>query len=116
MVHVSHTYYIKMFLEKDINVFTWNYRAYGRSKGKPSPENLKKDVLEVYRYMREHLKLKGKIGIYGRSLGGIPSSFLSNKVDMAIIDRSFCNLAAMAKWKYRGKFADYLFKIGSCGW
>jgi fermentation-respiration switch protein FrsA (DUF1100 family) len=116
MVHVSHTYYIKMFLEKDINVFTWNYRAYGRSKGKPTPENLKKDVLEVYRYMRDRLKITGKIGIYGRSLGGIPSSFLSNKVDMAIIDRSFCNLAAMATWKYRGKFADYLFKIGSCGW
>ena len=44
MVHLSHTFYIKMFLEKGINVFTWNYRAYGRSKGKPAPENLKKDV------------------------------------------------------------------------
>ena len=116
MVHVSHTYYIKMFLDKGINVFTWNYRAYGRSKGKPSPENLKKDVEEVYRYLRETLKLRGKIGIYGRSLGGIPSSYLANKVDMAIIDRSFCNLSAMARWKYQGKFADYLFKIGSCGW
>ena len=31
-----------MFLEKGINVFTWNYRAYGRSKGKPTPENLLK--------------------------------------------------------------------------
>ena len=116
MVHLSHTFYIKMFLEKGINVFTWNYRAYGRSKGKPSPENLKKDVQEVLKYLREHLKLRGKIGIYGRSLGGIPSSFLSSQVQMAIIDRSFCNLSAMATWKYRGAFADYLFKIGSCGW
>jgi len=70
----------------------------------------------VYKYLREKLKLRGKIGIYGRSLGGIPSSFISNSVQMAIIDRSFCNLAAMAKWKYRSSFADYLFKIGSCGW
>lgn len=116
MVHLSHTFYIKLFLEKHINVFTWNYRAYGRSKGKPTPENLKKDVECVYRYLREKLGLKGKIGIYGRSLGGIPSSYLSNKVDMAIVDRSFCNLAAMARWKYHSTFADYLFKIGSCGW
>ena len=35
---------------------------------------------------------------------------------MAIVDRSFCNLAAMARWKYQSRFADYLFKIGSCGW
>ena len=116
MVHLSHTYYIKMFLDKNINVFTWNYRAYGRSHGKPTPENLKRDILEIYKYLRERLGMKGKIGIYGRSLGGIPSSFLSNKVDMAIIDRSFCNLSAMARWKYHGTFADYLFKIGSCGW
>ena len=62
------------------------------------------------------MKLRGKIGIYGRSLGGIPSSFLSDRVDMAIIDRSFCNLSAMARWKYYGTFADMLFKLGSCGW
>ena len=80
MVHLSHTYYIKMFLDKGINVFTWNYRAYGRSKGKPTPDNLKRDVVAVYKYLRNELGLKGKIGIYGRSLGGIPSTFLSNKV------------------------------------
>ena len=57
MVHLSHTYYIKMFLEKGINVFTWNYRAYGRSEGKPEPDNLKKDVLEVLKYMRTKLNL-----------------------------------------------------------
>lgn len=116
MVHLSHTYYINMFLNKGINVFTWNYRAYGRSKGNPSPDNLKSDVAEVLKYLRDTMKMKGKIGIYGRSLGGIPSSFLSNNVQMAIVDRSFCNLAAMARWKYHSQFADYLFKIGSCGW
>ena len=116
MVHVSHTYYIKVFLEKGINVFTWNYRAYGRSSGTTSPDNLTKDVQEVYNYLRNVIKLRGKIGIYGRSLGGVPSSFLSSQVDMAIVDRSFGNLADMARWKYRSRFADYLFKIGSCGW
>ena len=66
--------------------------------------------------MRNDLGLKGKIGVYGRSLGGIPATYISPKVDMAIIDRSFCNIGAMAYWKYRGSFADWLFKVFSCGW
>ena len=60
--------------------------------------------------------LKGKIGVYGRSLGGIPSCYISKKTDMAIIDRSFSSLSAMAYWKYRGTAADMIFKLGSCGW
>ena len=95
---------------------TWNYRSYGRSKGAPSPETLKEDIEAIYKFMRKEMGMKGKIGVYGRSLGGIPSSHISTKVDMAIIDRSFCNLSAMAYWKYRGHFADLLFKFGTCGW
>ena len=116
MVHLSHTYYLKFFLEKGINVMTWNYRAYGRSKGTPSPSTLKDDIEAIYNFMRNNMGLKGKIGVYGRSLGGIPSCYISPKVDMAIIDRTFCNLSAMAYWKYRGSFADILFKVGTCGW
>ena len=116
MVHLSHTFYLKFFLDKGINVMTWNYRSYGRSKGTPSPDNLKEDIEAIYNYMRKEMGIQGKIGVYGRSLGGIPSSYISTKVDMAIIDRSFCNLSAMAYWKYRGHFADIVFKVGTCGW
>lgn len=116
MVHLSHTFYLKFFLDRGINVMTWNYRAYGRSKGAPSPETLKEDIEAIYKFMRKEMGMKGKIGVYGRSLGGIPSSHISTKVDMAIIDRSFCNLGAMAYWKYRGHFADLIFKVGTCGW
>lgn len=42
--------------------------------------NLKSDVDTIYKYMRETLKLRGKIGIFGRSLGGIPASFMSDRV------------------------------------
>lgn len=58
----------------------------------------------------------GKIGIYGRSLGGIPSSHVASKVDMAIIDRSFCNLGDMASYKYYGKITALLLNLASCGW
>ena len=70
---MSHTFYLKFFLEKGINVFTWNYRAYGRSKGTPSPDTLKKDIESIYTFMRKDMGIKGKIGVYGRSLGGIPA-------------------------------------------
>jgi len=35
---------------------------------------------------------------------------------MAIVDRSFCNLKDMARHKYFGIAAWWLFKVGSCGW
>ena len=117
MIFESHNYYLKkLFLEKGINVLTWNYRGYGRSSGTPLPETLKSDMIHVYRYMREKMNLKGKIGVYGRSLGGIPSSFLCKHVDMAIIDRSFSNFSDIAYWNFHGKFADNLFKVVSFGW
>jgi len=62
------------------------------------------------------MELKGKIGVYGRSLGGIPSSFLSSKVEMTIVDRSFSSLESMAITKFFGKIASKLFLIVSCGW
>ena len=106
-----------MFLDNGMNVFVWNYRAYGRSKGKPTPENLKSDVDEVYEFLRSpKIGFKGLIGIYGRSLGGIPASHLARKIDMAIIDRSFGSLEAIAEWKFRSKFAKFLLRFGTCGW
>lgn len=116
MVHASHSFYLQLFLERGINVFTWNYRGYGRSTGKPSPDCFASDIESVYEYLTKTLGVRGKIGVYGRSLGGIPSSILAPKVDMTIVDRTFCTLADMAKWKYHGKLASWLLKMGSCGW
>ena len=60
--------------------------------------------------------LKGKIGVYGRSLGGIPTSYLVQYSDMVIIDRSFGNLYDVAYHKFYGWFATMMFKIGTMGW
>ena len=49
MINYPHAYYLRYFLQKNINVMIWNYRGYGRSKtygcctNKPSPENLAED-------------------------------------------------------------------------
>lgn len=116
MVHFSHNSYLKYFLEKGFNVMTWNYRGYGRSSGQISPHTLQNDIETIYKYLRKELGITGKIGIYGRSLGGVSASYLANQVDMAIIDRSFCNFKDMAKYKYHGPVASALMLVGSCGW
>ena len=79
----------------------WNYRGYGRTKGTncfterfnyPSPKHICEDSEAVLNYLRETVGVKGKIGVYGRSLGGIAATHLSKYVDMIICDRTFGNL------------------------
>ena len=116
MILASHAFYLKIFLERGINVLTWNYRGYGRSEGKESPGAFNGDIHTVIKYARNELGLKGKIGIYGRSLGGIPTTVAQDKVDMIILDRSFSNLNDMAIWKYFGPVASKMLRLFSCGW
>jgi hypothetical protein len=116
MVNQPHGFYLKLFLNKNINVMVWNYRGYGLSKGKPNPYNIRKDAETILSYMREVLGLRGKFGVYGRSLGGIPTTHLCHKVDMVIADRTFSNFDILSQRKFYHKIARVLFKIGSCGW
>lgn len=62
------------------------------------------------------MNLKGKIGVYGRSLGGVPTTHLSDRVDMIIADRTFSDFEVLANRKFYSTFARHLFNIGTCGW
>lgn len=68
---------IKLFLNLKINVMTWNYRGYGLTKGTTSPSNIKSDAEEILNFVKNVLGVKGKIGVFGRSLGGIASTHLA---------------------------------------
>jgi fermentation-respiration switch protein FrsA (DUF1100 family) len=94
----------------------WNYRGYGQSKGRPNPTNIRKDGELMVRYLRETLGLTGKIGIYGRSLGGIVTSHLVDKSDFIYADRTFSNFTVLPDRKFFSCIAKYLFKLGSGGW
>ena len=74
----------------------WNYRGYGLSDGTPDPYNIRNDADKIYKYLREEMKLKGKIGVYGRSLGGIPTTHLADRADMIFADRTFANFEVLA--------------------
>lgn len=116
MAHSSHSFHLKYFLDRNCNVFVWNYRGYGLSNGTPSPSNLKTDIDIIFKHLRNEIKVTGKMGVFGRSLGGIPSSHLAERCDFAVIDRTFASLDAIARFRFGNGFASLLFKIASFGW
>ena len=99
-----------------MNVLVWNYRGYGRSNGHPSPKHLTKDSDVILKYLKETMGLRGFIGVYGRSLGGIVTTYLADKVEMIIADRTFCNFKKLAVRKFYSSLSEYLFKFTSCNW
>jgi len=64
--------------------------------------------------MRNKLGLRGKIGIYGRSLGGIATTHLCKYTDMVIVDRSLSNFEDVIDSKFMGKSGVCLYKLGTC--
>jgi hypothetical protein len=125
MINYPHAYYLRFFQQRSFNVMIWNYRGYGLSKGSgccgdspcatsTSPSNIKKDAESVLRYMRQQIGLRGKIGVYGRSLGGIAATHLMSYVDMVIVDRSFANFDDVIERKFFGQKAVCLYKFALC--
>jgi len=54
------------------------------------------DIKTIVSHVKNVIGIKGKIGVYGRSLGGIATSAICDHVQMVIIDRSFANLEIVA--------------------
>lgn len=97
-----------------MNVVVWNYRGYGCSKGTPDPYNIKRDGESVLEFCVKTLQLKGKIGIYGRSLGGIVACHLgkyAKGIDMLIADRTLGNFETLTKKKMFGVGIHHAFNF-----
>jgi pimeloyl-ACP methyl ester carboxylesterase len=100
MVTSPNAYWLNFFLKRGINVMCWNYRGYGNSEESMfstiSPYICKADSERVLDFMVNKLKLRGKIGVYGRSLGGIASTHLAytypKLIYALIVDRTFGDL------------------------
>ena len=100
MVNAANAYWLNFFLKRDCNVICWNYRGYGESKkgwfDTLNPATSKRDAEKVLAFAIERLQLKGKIGVYGRSIGGITACHLASKyadlVEVLIVDRTLSEL------------------------
>lgn len=71
-------------------------------------------------FMLTKLKLNGKIGVYGRSLGGIASTHLANKyphiVNAILVDRTFSELETLSVNRLIGRGTRPIFQLISCQW
>jgi len=59
-------------------VLAWNYRNYGRSEGTPDPFVTYHDAESILKFLIKDLGIKGKIGCFGRSIGGTIATHLAN--------------------------------------
>jgi hypothetical protein len=64
------------YVDAGINLFLWNYRGYGDSKGTIDFSNMKKDAECVADFMKQYYKFS-KIGVHGISLGGVPACHIA---------------------------------------
>ena len=75
--------HIRPFLEdyvtRGFSVFSYDYRGYGTSQGKPTEHNTYKDVEAGYRYLTQELGVApSQIIVHGRSLGGGPATYIAS--------------------------------------
>ena len=100
--------WLEYYIQSGINVFMWNYRGYGRTKGRPSIARLKKDGLAVMNYLRRERRV-GRLGVHGESLGGCIATYLAShaQADFLFADRTFASLSQVAMYNF-GKVAYYL--------
>jgi hypothetical protein len=65
----------------NINIIAYDYEGYGRSTGIASEQAIQDDILTVFDYVHQDLKVPSQnIFIFGRSVGGGPSVHLAQEL------------------------------------
>ena len=68
-----------------LSVFAYDYPGYGTSAGKPTERSVYRAIDAAYAYLTETLKVPtDHILVYGRSVGGGPSTYLASQPSKAI--------------------------------
>lgn len=80
-------------------VFSYDYRGYGTSQGKPTETTTYKDIDAAYNYLTQQLGIDPKkIILYGRSVGGGPSVDLASRKPIGglILENTFVSTFRVA--------------------
>jgi fermentation-respiration switch protein FrsA (DUF1100 family) len=94
---------INFFHNLGLSCFIFDYRGYGKSKGRPSEEGTYLDVQAAYQWLIESKKMRAnKIIVFGRSLGGSIAAHLARKAAPRglVLESSFTSYADMGKRFY----------------
>lgn len=111
---------IKFFHELGLNVFIFDYRGYGKSKGKPSEAGIYRDAQAAYEYLLFCKVPPERIISYGESIGGAVAIDMAskNKVGALIVGDTMTSAKEMVEeffiiiphWVFSSRF-DSLRKI-----
>lgn len=114
--NISDRLYDLALLDKSktsINVFIFDYRGYGRSKGSPDEPGIYLDAQAAYDYVASRNDVdKDKIIIFGRSLGGAVAVDLATKRSSIglILESTFTSAKDMAKSAFGFLPVQYIMK------
>jgi fermentation-respiration switch protein FrsA (DUF1100 family) len=95
--------YVEILHSVGLSAFIYDYRGYGRSKGKPTEEGTYSDITGAWQYLTESRKVPaGQILLYGQSLGGpIAAKLATEKTPAALIlDSTFTSFVDIAGYHY----------------
>ena len=86
-----------------VSIFAWDYRSYGRSKGKPHEVNVLADARTAQLWLAEREGIRpDDIVLYGRSLGGAVSVGLAAQFPVRgmVLERTFAELVETAAFHF----------------
>jgi len=94
---------MRMLEELGCNIFIFDYRGYGKSKGRPSEKGLYRDAHAAFAYLvKEKSIAPQEIIVYGESLGGAVAVEIAagEKVAGLILEGTFTSIEDMARRIY----------------
>ena len=94
---------INVFHQLKFNVFIFDYRGYGRSKGRVSEKGTYRDALAAHQYITSRQDVdKENIIIFGRSLGGAIAIDVAGKIRARalIVESTFTSIKDIGKEIY----------------
>jgi fermentation-respiration switch protein FrsA (DUF1100 family) len=95
---------LRILHEFGVNVFAFDYRGYGRSRGIPSEHGTRKDALAAYEVVRAryHDTEAPPVIVYGRSLGGAIAMQLASEQPTlgVVVESAFSSMLDMAAHLY----------------
>lgn len=83
----------------NVRIITFNYRSYGKNKGKLTEENIFSDSLHISKIVKKNF---GEIYIYGYSLGSSIASYVASKESVLglFLIGPFDSIHALTRMKY----------------
>ncbi len=99
--NISHLLeYAGLLVEKNLQVFLFDYRGYGRSTGRPSEKGIYADTQAAYDYLVDEEKIPpGRIVLAGHSVGAAAAidTAVKNDIGGIIVESAFTSTRDMSK-------------------